>query len=67
MMLILYEGDSAESALNRVLRDLPLLISTYILLLYGKKSKHIQASWAIAHLRIQIDTAYCTGTVAATR
>jgi len=34
-------GDSAESALNKVLRDLPLLISTYILAVStARKAKH---------------------------
>jgi hypothetical protein len=43
------KGDSAESALNRVLRDLPLLISTFIsAVMTARKAKHIQAYWAIA-------------------
>jgi len=42
------KGDSAESALHKVLRDLPLLISTYIFaVMTARKAKHIQASAAI--------------------
>jgi hypothetical protein len=43
------KGDSAESASNTVLRDLPLLISNYIFaFVTARKAKHIQASWMIA-------------------
>jgi len=43
------KGDSAESALNRVLRDLSLPISTYIFaVMTAEKAKNIQASWAKA-------------------
>ena len=38
-------GDSAESASNKVLRDLPLLISTHIFaVMTARKANHIQAS-----------------------
>ena len=43
------KADSTESALNKGLRDLPLLISTYIFaVITARKTNHIQASWAIA-------------------
>jgi hypothetical protein len=46
---LMRKGDSAESALNRVLRDLSLPISTYIFaVMTAEKAKNIQASWAKA-------------------
>jgi hypothetical protein len=43
------KADSTESALNRGLVDLPLLISTYIFaVIMVRKTNHIQASGAIA-------------------
>jgi hypothetical protein len=42
------KADSTESALNKGLRDLPLLISAYIFaVITARKTNHIQASWAI--------------------
>jgi hypothetical protein len=43
------DGNSAESASNNVLRDLPLLISTHIFaVMTARKANYIQASWTIA-------------------
>jgi hypothetical protein len=42
------EGDSSESALNKVLRDSPLLISTHIFAFIAtRNANHIQTSWPI--------------------
>ena len=49
MILILYHGRFCRIGVNKVLRDLSLLMSTYIFdVMTAQKAKHILASWAIA-------------------